>query len=118
MPGPDPEAQSYGSFASFSDPDGNDWLLQEVTTRLPGRVEEPDIAALAGLLLETAWRTAASRRSPRAHDWWDWYAPYFSARRAGRHPGAGDRRRRPLHEGGARCGSPMTSTTSWRSRGS
>ena len=37
MPGPDPEGRSYASFASFSDPDGNGWVLQEITTRLPGR---------------------------------------------------------------------------------
>jgi hypothetical protein len=37
LPGPDPEGRSYFSFASFSDPDGNSWLLQEVTTRVPGR---------------------------------------------------------------------------------
>jgi hypothetical protein len=37
VPGPAPDHQSYGSFASFSDPDGNGWLLQEITTRLPGR---------------------------------------------------------------------------------
>ncbi|MFC4121758.1 VOC family protein [Nonomuraea zeae] len=37
VPGPDPDRKSYGSFASFSDPDGNGWLLQEITTRLPGR---------------------------------------------------------------------------------
>ncbi|MFF3205631.1 VOC family protein [Streptomyces sp. NPDC002962] len=37
VPGPDPERRSYASFASFSDPDGNGWVLQEITTRLPGR---------------------------------------------------------------------------------
>ena len=84
MPGPDPERQSYGSFASFSDPDGNEWLLQEVTTRLPGRVDETDVAALAELLLETADAPRrASRRPPPPHDWWDWYAPYLSAREHG-----------------------------------
>ena len=45
-PGPDPERKSYSSYASFSDPDGNEWLLQEVTSRLPGRVDEPDVATL------------------------------------------------------------------------
>src|SRR5215217_2523 len=52
--GPDPERRSYSSFASFNDPDGNEWLLQEVTSRLPGRVDEPDVAELGKLLLETA----------------------------------------------------------------
>jgi len=42
QPGPDPEHTSYGSFFSFDDPDGNTWLVQEVTTRLPGRVEAAD----------------------------------------------------------------------------
>ena len=45
--GPDPERKSYASYASFSDPDGNRWLLQEVTTRLPGRVDEPHLSAQA-----------------------------------------------------------------------
>ncbi len=44
MPGPDPEGRSYHSFASFSDPDGNGWLLQEVTTRLPGRGLSLDVS--------------------------------------------------------------------------
>jgi catechol 2,3-dioxygenase-like lactoylglutathione lyase family enzyme len=86
VPGADPERQSYGSFASFSDPDGNEWLLQEVTTRLPGRVDEPDVAALAGLLLETALHHDAFEKAAPAHDWWDWYAPYLSAREHGSTP--------------------------------
>ena len=61
VPGPDPERKSYGSFASFSDPDGNECLLQEVTTRLPGRVDETDVATLAELLLETALHHDALR---------------------------------------------------------
>jgi len=82
-PGPDPDHASYSSFASFSDPDGNEWLLQEVTNRLPGRVDEPDIATLAGLLLETAMHHDAFEKASPAHDWWDWYAPYLSAREHG-----------------------------------
>jgi catechol 2,3-dioxygenase-like lactoylglutathione lyase family enzyme len=82
-PGPDPERSSYGSYATFTDPDGNEWLLQEVTDRLPGRVDEPDIAALAGLLLETALHHDAFEKAAPAHDWWDWYAPYLSARQHG-----------------------------------
>jgi catechol 2,3-dioxygenase-like lactoylglutathione lyase family enzyme len=83
LPGPDPERRSYFSYASFSDPDGNQWLLQEVTTRLPGRV---DVAALAELLLETAKHHDAFEKAAPAHDWWDWYAPYLSARQHGNTP--------------------------------
>ena len=79
-----PDGQSYGSFATFSDPDGNEFLLQEVTSRLPGRVEEPDIAELAGLLLETALAHGRFEAVTPEHNWWDWYAPYFAARSQGR----------------------------------
>jgi catechol 2,3-dioxygenase-like lactoylglutathione lyase family enzyme len=85
-PGPDPERKTYSSYASFRDPDGNEWLLQEVTQRLPGRVEEPNIAELAGLLLETAIHHDGYEKAAPAHDWWDWYAPYFNARRHGSTP--------------------------------
>jgi catechol 2,3-dioxygenase-like lactoylglutathione lyase family enzyme len=81
--GPDPDGRSYGSYASFSDPDGNGWLLQEVTTRLPGRVTPIDTATLAGLLRETAERHDAVEKAAAAHDWWDWYAPYLGAREQG-----------------------------------
>jgi len=83
IPGRAPDGQSYGSFATFSDPDGNEFLLQEVTTRLPGRVEEPDVAELAGLLLETALAHGRFEAATPEHNWWDWYAPYFSARQHG-----------------------------------
>jgi catechol 2,3-dioxygenase-like lactoylglutathione lyase family enzyme len=83
VPGPDPERRSYGSWAAFSDPDGNGWLLQEITTRLPGRVAETDVATLAGLLLETAVHHDGFEKAAPAHDWWDWYAPYLSAREHG-----------------------------------
>jgi catechol 2,3-dioxygenase-like lactoylglutathione lyase family enzyme len=86
VPGPAPDGESYGSFATFSDPDGNDFLLQEVTTRLPGRVEEPDIAALSGLLLETALAHGRFEAVAPEHNWWDWYAAYFSARQHGGTP--------------------------------
>jgi catechol 2,3-dioxygenase-like lactoylglutathione lyase family enzyme len=85
-PGADPERRSYSSFATFSDPDGNEFLLQEITQRLPGRVEEPDVAALAGLLLETAVHHDAYEKAAPAHNWWDWYAPYLSARQQGSTP--------------------------------
>ena len=83
IPGKAPDGQSYGSFATFSDPDGNEFLLQEVTSRLPGRVEKPDIAALAGLLLETALAHGRFEAVAPEHNWWDWYAPYFAAREQG-----------------------------------
>jgi catechol 2,3-dioxygenase-like lactoylglutathione lyase family enzyme len=83
LPGPDPERSSYGSFASFSDPDGNEFLLQEVTSRLPGRVEEKGVDAVAQLLLETALHHDAFEKASPAHNWWDWYAPYFAAREHG-----------------------------------
>jgi catechol 2,3-dioxygenase-like lactoylglutathione lyase family enzyme len=82
-PGRDPDGQSYNSFASFEDPDGNGWVLQEITTRLPGRVEAPDIDALAKLLLETAEHHDGFEKATPPHDWWDWYAPYLSAREQG-----------------------------------
>src|SRR4051794_15709797 len=52
LPGPDPERKSYSSFATFSDPDGNGWLLQEIKTRLPGRGLSMDVATLTDLLRE------------------------------------------------------------------
>jgi catechol 2,3-dioxygenase-like lactoylglutathione lyase family enzyme len=83
LPGPDPERKSYSSYATFSDPDGNGLLLQEITTRLPGRVAETDVATLAGLLRETAEHHDRFEKAAPAHDWWDWYAPYLSAREQG-----------------------------------
>jgi catechol 2,3-dioxygenase-like lactoylglutathione lyase family enzyme len=81
--GPDPNRDSYRSFATFADPDGNTWLLQEVTDRLPGRVWPTDVAALARLLHETADRHGAFEKAAPAHDWWDWYAAYMDARERG-----------------------------------
>ena len=88
--GPDPEGRSYFSFASFRDPDGNEWLLQEITTRLPGRewtskrAQQMDVATIAELLHETAEHHDRFEKSHGKHNWWDWYAPYFSARQNGR----------------------------------
>ena len=87
--GRDPDGRSYFSFASFEDPDGNSWLLQEITTRLPGRewtskrVQTTDVATLAELLHETAEHHDHFEKTHAAHNWWDWYAPYLSARRNG-----------------------------------
>jgi catechol 2,3-dioxygenase-like lactoylglutathione lyase family enzyme len=88
VPGPDPERGSYKSFATFADPDGNTWLLQEVTERLPGRVWPTDVAALAGLLHETADHHGAFEAVAPPHDWWDWYAAYMDARQRGSTPEA------------------------------
>jgi catechol 2,3-dioxygenase-like lactoylglutathione lyase family enzyme len=84
--GRDPENRSYFSFASFEDPDGNSWLLQEIQTRLPGRewemtqARDTDVAALADLLRETAERHDRFEKTHADHHWWDWYAPYLSSR--------------------------------------
>jgi catechol 2,3-dioxygenase-like lactoylglutathione lyase family enzyme len=88
VPGPDPERGSYKSFATFADPDGNTWLLQEVTERLPGRVWPTDVSALAGLLHETADHHGAFEAVAPPHDWWDWYAAYLDARQRGSTPEA------------------------------
>jgi catechol 2,3-dioxygenase-like lactoylglutathione lyase family enzyme len=83
VPGRDPERRSYFSRATFADPDGNTWVLQEITERLPGRVEMRDSGALAQLLFETARRHGAFEAVAPAHDWWDWYAAYMDAREQG-----------------------------------
>ena len=87
--GPDPERRTYCSFATFSDPDGNGFVLQEVTTRLPGRLWSDfgtDVAALAELLREAEERHGEVEATAAKHDWWNWYAPYIVARRTGRAP--------------------------------
>jgi len=88
--GPAPDHASYSSFATFSDPDGNGWLLQEITTRLPGRVELAETGFVSAADLASALRRAASahgeheKRSGQADDNWpDWYADYMVAERAG-----------------------------------
>ena len=90
--GRDPEGRSYFSFVSFEDPDGNGWLLQEITTRLPGREWRPtqaratEVASLAELLHETAEHHDHYEKTHAEHHWWDWYAPYLSARQNGSRP--------------------------------
>jgi len=86
VPGPDPEERSYLSFASFSDPDGNSWLLQEVTTRLPGRGLSLDLATLTELLRETERRHGEYEPTAPKHHWSDWYAAYIVARENGLTP--------------------------------
>nr|AFK79196.1 Bll3419 protein [uncultured bacterium F42-01] len=87
--GRDPEGRSYFTFASFKDPDGNTWLLQEIQTRIPGRewmsagARAMDVATLAELLHETEQRHGDYEKTHAKHNWWDWYAPYLSARQSG-----------------------------------
>lgn len=94
IPGPDPEHRSYASLATFNDPDGNSWLVQEVTTRLPGRTTSALAAydSVEGL-------AEALRRASAAHDihekkighadpdWPSWYAQYLADESAGRKTG-------------------------------
>jgi catechol 2,3-dioxygenase-like lactoylglutathione lyase family enzyme len=90
--GRDPQGRSYYSFASFEDPDGNGWRLQEITTRLPGRewkvtrAPAMDVATLAELLHETEEHHGQYEKTHAKHNWWNWYAPYLSARQNGSSP--------------------------------
>jgi len=85
--GPDPEHRSYRSFASFHDPDGNGWLLQELTTRLPGRgVSTFDVASLTELLRETEKHHGEYEPTAPKHHWSGWYAAYIVARQDGKTP--------------------------------
>ena len=100
QPGVDPERTSYGSFFSFADPDGNVWLVQEVTTRLPGRVDAAGLAFASTADLERALRRAEAAHGEhekhtrhrlkaelaervREDDWAAWYASYMVAEQAG-----------------------------------
>jgi catechol 2,3-dioxygenase-like lactoylglutathione lyase family enzyme len=85
--GLDPERRSYFSYATFSDPDGNGWLLQEVTTRLPGRgLSSIDVATLVPLLREAEEHHGEYEATAPKHHWSDWYAAYLVARERGRTP--------------------------------
>jgi len=90
--GRDPQGRSYFSFASFQDPDGNGWLLQEIKERLPGRewklrrAQAMDVATFAELLRETAEHHDHYEKTHAEHHWWDWYAPYLNARQNGSSP--------------------------------
>jgi hypothetical protein len=100
--GRDPQGRSYFSFASFEDPDGNGWLLQEIRTRLPGREWKSTRArALAELLRETAEHHDRYEKTHAEHHWSDWYAPYLSARQSGSSPeeagAAADRHMEEVH---------------------
>jgi catechol 2,3-dioxygenase-like lactoylglutathione lyase family enzyme len=89
--GPAPDGRSYGSFVSFNDPDGNGWLLQEITTRLPGRVDAAETAfGSVANLVSALWRAALAhgeheKRTGGQHDenWPDWYAAYMVAEQHG-----------------------------------
>jgi catechol 2,3-dioxygenase-like lactoylglutathione lyase family enzyme len=85
--GPDPSHRSYFTFATFSDPDGNTWLLQEITTRLPGRgLSNPDVATLTELLRETEQHHGEYEPTAPKHHWSGWYAAYIVARQNGKTP--------------------------------
>ena len=91
--GPDPEHRSYRSFASFSDPDGNGWLFQELTTRLPGRIDSATTTFVSANDLASALRRAEAahgehekRTGQRDANWPDWYAAYMMAEQAGTEP--------------------------------
>jgi len=86
VPGPDPQGRSYQSWASFSDPDGNSWMLQEIKTRLPGRGFSIDVATLTALLRETEEHHGEYEATAPKHHWSDWYAAYMVARVQGRTP--------------------------------
>jgi catechol 2,3-dioxygenase-like lactoylglutathione lyase family enzyme len=88
--GPDPEHRSYRSFASFKDPDGNGWLFQEITTRLPGRIDSAATTYSSATDLANAMRRAEAahgeheKRIGKADsNWPDWYASYMVAEEAG-----------------------------------
>jgi catechol 2,3-dioxygenase-like lactoylglutathione lyase family enzyme len=90
LSGPSPERPSYGSFLSFRDPDGNEWLLQQITTRLPGRIDPGAISFGSTSDLASAFRRAEKahgehekRTGVRDENWPDWYAAYMVAEQAG-----------------------------------
>jgi catechol 2,3-dioxygenase-like lactoylglutathione lyase family enzyme len=98
QPGPDPERTSYGSFFYFTDPDGNTWLVQEVTTRLPERMNAAETGYVSATDLEGALRRAEAahaeheKHSGRSHlfhrsdqdtNWPAWYAAYMVAEQTG-----------------------------------
>jgi catechol 2,3-dioxygenase-like lactoylglutathione lyase family enzyme len=86
LSGPATDRASYSTFASFSDPDGNGWLLQEVKTRLPGRGLSMDVATLTELLREAEKRHGEYEATAPKHHWSGWYAAYIVARERGRAP--------------------------------
>ncbi|HEY1590496.1 MAG TPA: VOC family protein [Solirubrobacteraceae bacterium] len=98
LPGPDPERASYGSFCYFTDPDGNTWIVQEVTARRPGRMAATETGYVSADDLKAALQRAEAahreheKRAGRSHlfhrsdqdeNWLDWYAAYMVAEQAG-----------------------------------
>jgi catechol 2,3-dioxygenase-like lactoylglutathione lyase family enzyme len=88
--GPDPERQSYRSYVSFEDPDGNAWIVQEVTRRVPGRIDPATTTFASTNDLARAMRRAAAahgkheeRNGQHDGNWPDWYAAYMAAEQAG-----------------------------------
>src|SRR4051812_12288160 len=87
LPGPDPEGRSYYSWVSFSDPDGNSWMVQEIKGRLPGRgISSFDLATLTDLLKDAEQRHGKYAQMAPAHHWSAWYAAYLVARQQGLTP--------------------------------
>lgn len=92
--GPDPARNSYRTFASFSDPDGNGWLFQEITQRLPGRIDTGEATYTSSADLAAALRRAGAahgeheKRNGGKHDenWPDWYAEYMMSEQTGKNP--------------------------------
>jgi len=92
LSGPDPQRRSYFSYATFNDPDGNSWLLQEVTERFPGRVDANDTRFTSPVELAAALRRAEAAHGEhekrtggqRDANWPDWYAAYMVAEQAGK----------------------------------
>ena len=90
--GPDPARRSYFTYATFSDPDGNEWLLQEVTTRFPGRIDSNTTSFASASDLASAMRRASAAHGEhetrtggqRDENWPDWYAEYMVAEQAGK----------------------------------
>jgi catechol 2,3-dioxygenase-like lactoylglutathione lyase family enzyme len=90
--GPDPEHRSYRSFASFSDPDGNGWLFQEITARLPGRIDSTAMSFASTTDLAGAFRRAETAHGEherrlggqRDENWPEWYAAYMLAEQSGK----------------------------------
>jgi catechol 2,3-dioxygenase-like lactoylglutathione lyase family enzyme len=90
--GPDPEHRSYRSFASFRDPDGNGWLFQEITTRLPGRIDDTAMTFASANDLASAFRRAEAAHGEhekrnggqRDENWPEWYAAYMIAEQSGK----------------------------------
>jgi catechol 2,3-dioxygenase-like lactoylglutathione lyase family enzyme len=87
VPGPEPTGRSYSTLATFSDPDGNSWLLQEIKTRLPGRgLSNMDVPSLTELLKEAEKHHGEYEPNAPKHHWSGWYAAYIVARQQGGTP--------------------------------